>query len=109
MECKNSYIKPRGRAAFTLIELMVATALSLVVATAIALLAFFSSRSFVAMTHYTEMGQLSQLALDKMALEIRQAHKLTAYATNSLTFSDVNGNPLQFTYDPTARTLVRVS
>ena len=108
MECKNTYIKPQNRAAFTLIELMVATALSLVVATAIALLAYFSSRSFVAMTHYTEMGQASQLALDKMALEIRQAHKLTAYSTNSLTFADISGNPLQFTYDPTARTLVRV-
>lgn len=121
MECKNSYINPRGRArragalwprrraAFTLVEVMVAAALSLVVGTAIALLAYYSSRSFVAMTHYTEMNQLGRLALDKMSLEIRQAHVLTAYATNSLAFKDVDGNPLKFTYDPTARTLVRVS
>jgi type II secretory pathway component PulJ len=98
-----------GRAAFTLVELMVATALSLVVGAVIATLAYFSSRSFVAMTHYTEMGQLSQLALDKMSKEIRQAYQLTAYSTNSVTLRDVSGNPLRFTYDPVARTLLRVS
>jgi len=108
MECKNIYIRAGSRGAFTLIELMVATALSLVVATAIAMLAYFSNRSFVAMTHYTEMGQLSRLALDKMSMEIRQARGLTAYSAHSLTLMDANGKPLQFTYDPTKRTLERV-
>lgn len=109
MECKNTSIDSRRRAAFTLIELMVATALSLVVATAIGLLAFFSSRSFVAMTNYLEMAQFSRLALDKMSMEIRQAGRLTAYTTNSLTFQDVNGNPLRFAYDSGSRRLFRIS
>jgi Tfp pilus assembly protein PilV len=109
MECKNTYINPRGQAAFTLVEVMVAAALSLVIGTAIALVAYYSSRSFVAMSHYTEMGQLSRLALDRMSMEIRQARRLTTYSTNSLTFINADGNPLQFTYNPTARTLVRVS
>ena len=109
MECKNTFISPRKRAAFTLVELLVATALSTIVATAVALLAFYTSRSFVALTHYTEMNQISRLALDKMSAEIRQARQLTAYATNSVTFQDLNGNPLQFTFDPAAKTLVRVS
>lgn len=108
MECKNTSIS-RRRAGFTLIELMVATALSMVVATAIGLLAFFSSRSFVAMTNYLEMAQFSRLALDKMSMEIRQAGRLTVYATNSLTFQDVNGNPLRFTYDSGSRRLFRIS
>lgn len=109
MECKNTFISPRQRAAFTLVELLVATALSVIVATAVALLAFYTSRSFVAMNHYTDMNQLSRLALDKMSAEIRQARQLTAYATNSVTFQDLNGNPLRFTFDPAAKTLVRVS
>ncbi len=109
MECRNTFISPGGRAAFTLVELLVATALSLVVATAIAMLTYFTSRSFVAMTHYTDMNQLSRLALDKMSREIRQARQLTAYATNSLSFLDLDGNPLRFTYDSTERTLARVS
>ncbi len=109
MECNATFIRPRDRAAFTLVELLVATALSLVVGTAIATLAYFTSRSFVAMNNYTDMNQRSRLALDKMSEEIRQARTLTAYATNSLTFLDRNGNPLKFTYDATDRTLVRVS
>jgi prepilin-type N-terminal cleavage/methylation domain-containing protein len=109
MDCKSTYISARGPAAFTLVELMVAMALSLLVATAVAMLAFFSSRSFVAMADYTDMNQRSRLALDKMSKDIRQAKLLTSYATNSLTFQDVNGNSLRFTYDPDRRELVRVS
>jgi YD repeat-containing protein len=108
MECKNIYFRAGNRRAFTLVELMVAAALSLMVATVIVMLALFSSRSFVAMTHYTEMGQLSRLALDKMSMEIRQARQLTAYSSQSLTLTDASGNPLQFTYDPTRRILERV-
>ena len=109
MECKITYINSRDRKAFTLVEMMVATGLSVMVGTAIALLAFFSSRSFVAMSSYTNMAQQSQLALDKMSRDIRQARALTAYATNSVTFKDINNNSLQYTFDPTARTLIRVS
>ena len=113
MDCKSTYtyISARGPAAFTLVELMVASALGLLVATAIAMLAYFSSRSFVAMANYTDMNQSSRLALDKMSKEIRQARQLTSYATNSLTFQDVNGNSLQFTYNSPGhpRELVRVS
>ena len=100
---------PRRRAAFTLVELMVAATLSVVIATAIATFAFFSSRSFVVMTNYTEMNQRSQLALDKMSKDIRQARLLGAYSTNSVTFTNADGTPLSFTYSPGTRKLVRVS
>ena len=109
MECKNTSIRPRRPAGFTLIELMVASALALVVATAIAMLSYFSSRSFMVMANYTNMNQRSQFALDKMSKEIRQTRRLISYSTNSLTFQDSSGNPLQFTYNPGARKLVRLS
>ena len=111
MECKITFgsFRAARQAAFTLVEMMVAAALGLVVATAIALLAFFSSRSFVTMANYTEMNQRSQFALDKMSKEIRQARRLTWYSANSLTFDDADGNPLSFTYNPSTRKLVRVS
>jgi prepilin-type N-terminal cleavage/methylation domain-containing protein len=102
-------INSRGRAAFTLVELMVASAVALMVATAIATFAYFSSRSFMIMANYTNLNQRSQFALDKMSKEIRQALRLTSYSTNSLTFVDANGNTNQFTYNPSARKLVRVS
>lgn len=97
------------RAAFTLVELMVATGLTALVAIAIGMLAYYSSRSFVAMANYTDLAKFNQLALDKMSRDIRQSGGLTAYATNSITLLDVSTNSLRFTYDPTAQTLVRVS
>ena len=102
-------IRAGGQAAFTLVELMVASALGLLLATVIATFAYFSSRSFVAMASYTEMNQRSQLALDKMSKEIRQARQLTAFSTNSLTFANADGNPLSFTYTPGTRRLERAS
>jgi len=88
---------------------MIASALSLLAAAAVAILFMFSMRSFAVMANYANMNQASQLALDKMSKDIRQARSLTAYSTNSLTFLDVNGNSLQYTFDPAKTTLVRVS
>ena len=101
--------KPPPNAAFTLFELMVASSLGLLMATVLLALSLFCSRSFAAIANYVSLDQASQLALDKMSREIRQAHKLTAYSPTSLTFDDVDGKVLQFTYDPDSRTLLRIS
>jgi len=95
------------RHGFTLVEMMVAGGLSVVVGLAIALLAYYSGNSFVVMGDYVNLAQQGQLALDKMAKDIRQARALTGYATNSITLLDVNGNALFYAFDPTARTLTR--
>ncbi len=102
-------IKSNQAAGFTLVELMIATALGVMAAAVIVALMFFSSRSYVAMTNYTDMAQRSQLALDKMSKEMRQARNLTAYSPTSVTFQDVDGGTFGFKYDPDGRTLVRVS
>ena len=107
MEFRTTYTEA-GRSAYTLLEMMVAIGLSLILAAAIATLAFFSSRSFVGMANYADLNQRGQIAMDKLSKDIRQARKLTSYATNSLTFEDADGNPLTYTYSPTAKTLVRV-
>ena len=95
--------------AFTLIEVLLASALSLVLAGILAMFFAFSLRSFAAMTNYADMNQRSQMALDKMSKDIRQARSLTAYTNNSLTFLDVNNNSLRYTFDSSKGTLVRVS
>jgi prepilin-type N-terminal cleavage/methylation domain-containing protein len=97
------------QSAFTLIEVMIASALSVMLGAVVAVLFYYSLRSFAAMTNYANMNETSQLALDKMSKDIRQARSLTAYTTNSLTFRDVNGNSLNYTYDPAKTTLVRTS
>ncbi len=88
---------------------MVASGLAGMVLTVVAMLSFFSSRSFVAVTNYVSMDQQSQLALDKMSREIREVHRLTAYTPSSLTFEDADSNPLQYVYDSDSRLLMRIS
>jgi prepilin-type N-terminal cleavage/methylation domain-containing protein len=109
MDFKNTFTKSRERSGFTLVEVLITSAIALVVAAAISLLYMFSSRAFLTLNNYTDMCERSQLALDKMSKDIRQAKQVTDFTTNGITFQDVNGNPLQYTYDPTAKTLSRLS
>src|SRR5882724_3144372 len=98
-----------GVAAFTLVEVMMASGIGLMALLVIMLLSLYSSRSFAAIANYADMDERSQLALDKMSREIRQAHRLVKYSPTSITIEDKSSNPVQFIYDPEARSLVRVA
>jgi prepilin-type N-terminal cleavage/methylation domain-containing protein len=100
--------KPR-HAGFTLVEVMVASSLGLVVTAAILSLSYYSTRSFVAINNYLDLNRYDQLALDQITRDIRQATAVSAFpsATN-ITLLDYSGQPLQYLFDPNARTLVRV-
>ena len=86
------------RAGFTLVEMLITTAITLLVAAVISILYFYSSRTFLTLNNYTEMCQRSQLALDKMSKDIRQAKQVTGFTTNGISFTDRDGNSLQFIY-----------
>jgi prepilin-type N-terminal cleavage/methylation domain-containing protein len=107
MVCKITFTSQGARPdhAFTLVEMMVATALAGLVVTVIAMLSFFTTRSFVAATNYTNMSMLSRMALDNMSRSIRQAGEVTAYATNSITLLDGSGHSFGYAFDPGAQTL----
>jgi hypothetical protein len=108
MVCRTTSSKASA-SAFTLVELMVASALGLVVTTAVLSLSYYSTRSFAAIANYMELNRNDQLALDQITRDIRQAIAVSAFpsATN-ITLSDYAGQPLQYVFDPNARTLVRV-
>lgn len=99
----------RESQAFTLVEVMVATGLAGIVVTVIAMLAFFTSRSFVAATNYTDMALLSRMALDNISRTIRQSSQVTAYSTNSITLTDPSGNNVQYVLNPNTKTLLAIS
>ena len=99
----------RRNGGFTLLEVMMASGVGLMALLVIMLLSLYSSRSFAAIANYVDMDERSQLALDKMSREIREAHRLVGYTPTSITIEDKNSNPVQFIYDADARTLVRSS
>lgn len=98
-----------SQAAFTLPEVMVSSSLALLTVMALMALSWYSSRSFAAIANYVNLDQNSQLALDNMSRDLRQAHRLTDFSSTSLTVIDVDNNPMNFVYDPDARTLVKIS
>lgn len=111
MGCKITFTNRDSRPcqAFTLVEVMVAAGLAGIVATVIATLAYFTTRSFVAMTNYTDMALLSRMALDNMSRTIRQASQVTAYTTNSITLLNSSGSTTKYTFNPADRTVLNVS
>ena len=94
---------------YSLVELMIALAISGMVAAVVAALIYFSARSFVTMSQYADMNQRSQLALDKMSKEIRKARQVTAHTADSVTLQNPDGSTFSFTYAPKARTLTRIA
>jgi prepilin-type N-terminal cleavage/methylation domain-containing protein len=100
---------PKKRGGFTLVEVMVATALAGIAVAALAMLSYFTSRSFVAATNYTDMALLSRMALDNMSRTIRQSRQVTAYSTNSITLLDASGNSVQYALNPSTGTLIAIS
>jgi len=109
MDSKITFTKRSSAAAFTLVEVMVASAIGLMTMTSVVMLSWHSSRSFAATANYVSLDQANQFALDKMSQEIRQARCVTNFTPTTLTLMDVDNKVLQFVYDPDARTLVRIS
>ena len=109
MDFKTMSIKPNTTSAFTLPEVLVASGLGVLVALVVVAVSMQSSRSFVAIANYVEMDAHSQLALDAMSREIRQARSLTNFTSTSLSLLDQANQPLLYVYQSKPRQLVRVS
>src|SRR5580765_4004540 len=92
----------------TLIETMVAVAISSIALSAVAAFAFYSARSFAAIGNYVDLDNTSRKAVDLMTKEIRQTVGLSDYKTNALAFKDYDGKVLQYLYDPAEQKLTRV-
>lgn len=109
MECKiTSFKQSRRASAFTLVEIMVASAIGSLVLLATTSLTVYTARSFASVANYVDMDQHNRQALDRLAFEIRQADGVAdTCATNKLVL--MNGGVVDSTYDydGTARTLTR--
>ena len=107
MEFKTTFTEPRSarRAGFTLVELMVAMALSgLVLAVALSL-SLYTSRTIASMTDSVDLNARSRHAIDRMSQKLRQISVVKSFSPTAISVTYL-GNPLTYTYNPAAKTLV---
>ena len=88
-------------------EFMVALAIGMIAIGALASLSLYSGRAFAGLMNYTDLENTSRTALDLMTKEIRQTLLVTTYTTNTIVFTDYDGQPLSYNFNPTNQTLVR--
>jgi len=106
MDCRTTLTR-RSRLGATLVETLVALLLGAILATVIAAFMVYTARNFAALSNCIDLDQRNQTAIDNMTRSIRQALRVTAFASNQVTVLDVDGTALTYAYDPVARTLTR--
>jgi len=91
----------RQRAGWTLAELMISVVAGLMMLISVSSVYIFMLRSLDATANYEELDRQSRNAVDNMSTAIRQAGALTNYSTNTLSFTNLDGSLLQYTWDNT--------
>lgn len=107
MECSITSTKKR-KTGIALAELMVASGIGVMLLATLTVTYVFYLRSFASLENYMTLNSESQLALNRMTREIRQADLLSSYSANKLTFL-VDGKSVSYSYDPAQQTLSRTS
>lgn len=97
----------RRCAGISILETMIAMALGSLLLAGMASFAIYTARSFVATGNYADLDQASRNCLDIMTRDIRESRALTAFATNKLTFTAHDNQPLVFYYNPSTSQLTR--
>src|SRR5579859_269619 len=99
--------RKRSGAGWTLVEMMVALLCGMIIVASLMAITVFASRSYLAIANYRDLDKNSRNALDVMSRDIRNMSTVTAYATNAITLSALNGDTVTFNWNPTATTFTR--
>jgi hypothetical protein len=98
----------RARTAFALVEVIIAAGITTLLVLVICSFAVFSSHSFAALFNYVDLDDVNRVAMDRITRDVRQANRVTAATTTSLTLEDADGaSEITYIYNPTDRTLTR--
>ncbi len=100
----------RGGGGFTLLEVLVASAIGSMVLAGVATLTLYGARSLAALTNYTQLDRSGRYTLDYLSREIRQSTRVTGFSSNasvrSLTFTNADkGATLTLAWNAAQRTL----
>jgi len=93
-------------AALSLLEVMIATAISAILIATIMALTSYTARSFAAISNYVTLDRGSRHALDELTKMIREADGVTEFATNRIRLS-YHSSPLLFSFHPDTKTLTQ--
>ena len=101
MKLRLSNLKRRlaARRAWTLPEMMIAVSCGILILGSVGSVYIFMNRTLDATINYEELDRQSRNALDLMTADIRQCGHLTNYTTNSLSFTNLDGSLLRFSWD----------
>jgi len=91
-------------AGLSLLEMMIATAISALLLGTIMALSSYTARSFAAISNYVTLDRGSRHALDRLTMMIREADGVVNFATNRIQLS-YHGQSLIYTYHSDSRTL----
>ncbi|WP_309400401.1 prepilin-type N-terminal cleavage/methylation domain-containing protein [Cerasicoccus maritimus] len=102
----------KQRKAFSLVEVMVATALLGLLLTGLTSTFIFMLRSSVSLGNYADMNRDGSYFLEKFGREIRMTEDVVAISTSSFTLDIDNANSdetVTYTYDASSGNLIRYS
>lgn len=91
-----------GRSAFGLVEFLISMVLGAIVVGATLTLFSASNKQMARMLNYCDLNVKSQMAIDSLTRDIRNANRVMAYTSYSLQLEDADGLPITYALD-TAR------
>lgn len=105
----NSKTPRQTHGGFTLMEFLVASAMSVIIISSLVATTIFVLRSFTAIGNYTDLDRSSRNTLDQMSRDIRDSSGLsmTSYMTNNITLTNSDGSSFSYQWDPSDQTLRR--
>lgn len=96
----------RARGGFTLVEVLIASSLSLVILAAVLSTFLFIGKGSMRLAHYTDMENDARGALHVFGQDARQASAASWTNANTLSLT-VNGQTITYAYDASAATFTR--
>ena len=108
MDFKITSTKARSlRSGMALAEVLIAAGIMSLMVLSICSFTMYSGHSFASLFNYVDLDDVNRIAIDQLTRDVRQANRVTAYSTNSLSLEDSDLSTINYDYDVTGRTLTR--
>lgn len=97
----------RARSAFALVEVMIAGGLTTLLVLVICGFTVYSGYNFASLFNYVDLDDMNRNAMDRITRDVRQALRVKAATTNTLTLVGADNLDIAYVYNPAQDTLTR--